>query len=205
MDARGAVIIRAARATLLHDRQMQILIELAPLIAFFATWVIWNIYVATAVLMGGMLLLLGWDWLSQRAIPKMHLLSAVLVWIFGAATLILHDARFIQWKATVFYWLVALVLAASIWIGRITILERLMSAALPEDLKVAPATWRNLSLITAGFYLLLGAVNIWIAYNMSERAWVIFKAWVMLPLVTVFTLGVVFWLMRGYQEKETPP
>jgi intracellular septation protein len=80
---------------------MQTLIELAPLIAFFAAYKFAGIYVATAVLMGAMLLLLGWDWLSKRAIPKMHLISAILVWVFGTVTLILHDVRFIQWKATV--------------------------------------------------------------------------------------------------------
>jgi intracellular septation protein len=182
---------------------MQTLIELAPLIAFFAAWAIANIYVATAVLMGAMALLLAWDWISKRSIPKMHLLSAVLVWVFGAATLLLHDVRFIQWKATVFYWLIALVLAGGVWIGRTTVLERLLSTGLPEDLKVAPATWRNLSLVSALFYAALGGANLWVAYNMSERAWIIFKSWISVPLVFVFTAGIVFWLMRGYQEKET--
>ena len=35
----------------------------------------------------------------------MHALSAVLVFVFGTATLVLHDLRFIQWKPTVFFWL----------------------------------------------------------------------------------------------------
>jgi intracellular septation protein len=182
---------------------MQTLIELAPLLAFFAAYGIAGIYTATAVLMVAMLLLLAWDWLKTRQIPKMHLISAVLVWIFGAATLILHDVRFIQWKATIFYWLIALVLAGSVWIGKMTLLERLMAKSLPEDVAVLPSTWRNLSLVSALFYLALGAANIWIAYSMSERAWVFFKTWVMVPLVFAFTAGVIFWLLRGYREKES--
>ena len=70
---------------------MQTLIELAPLIAFFGAYKFYGIYVATAVLMGAMLLLLGWDWLRTRQVPKMHLISAILVWVFGTATLLLHD------------------------------------------------------------------------------------------------------------------
>lgn len=183
---------------------MQILIELAPLIAFFVTYK-WfgGIYPATAVLMVGMLLLVAWDWLRTRVVPQMHLVSAVLVWVFGLATLILRDERFIQWKATVFYWLVALALAVTTWIGRATLLERLLGKSLPEGVTVTAATWRNLSLVSAAFYAALGAVNLWVAYTMSQDTWVTFKSWIVLPLVFVFTAGVIFWLMRGHEPKES--
>ncbi|MBC8025293.1 MAG: septation protein IspZ [Steroidobacteraceae bacterium] len=183
---------------------MQVLIELAPLIAFFVVWKFSDIYMATAVLMGAMLLLVAWDWLRTRKVPKMHLLSAVLVWVFGAATLILHDVRFIQLKATIFYWLIALVLGGSIWIGRITVLERLMSTTIPEDHKVPPATWRNASLVAALFYATLGGVNLWVARTMTEENWVFFKTWLTIPLVFVFTGGLIYWLLRGYEPKDGP-
>ena len=183
---------------------MQTLIELAPLIAFFAAYKFAGIYVATAVLMGSMLLLLGWDWLSRREIPRMHLVSAVLVWVFGTVTLVLHDVRFIQWKATVFYWLVALALGGSIWIGKMTLLERLMTAAIPEGHRVPSETWKRSSLVAALFYLALGAVNLWVAYTMSEKTWVFFKTWLTIPVVFLFTAGLMFWILRGYQPKDEP-
>jgi len=183
---------------------MQILIELAPLILFFAVWKFTDIYIATAVLMAGMLLLLLWDWVSTRTIPKMHLLSAVLVWIFGAATLILHDIRFIQVKPTVLYWFIALIVGGSVWIGRTTVLERLMRTAIPAGHEVAPATWRNASLVSALFYLALGAANLWVAYTMSEKTWVVFKTWICVPLGLLYTVGIVFWLLRGYEVKDGP-
>jgi intracellular septation protein len=181
---------------------MQTLLELAPLILFFAVWKFTDIYIATAVLMGGMFLLLVWDWLSTRQIPKMHLLSAVLVWIFGAATLLLHDVRFIQWKATIFYWLVALVIGGSCFIGRKTVLERLMGSSIPADHVIAPVKWRNVSLVAAVFYLLLGGANLWVFSNMSEAAWMTFKTWITVPIVLVFTGGLVYWLLQGY---DPPP
>jgi intracellular septation protein len=183
---------------------MQTLIELAPLIAFFGVYK-WGggIYPATATLMVAMLLLCAWDWLRTRKVPQMHLLSAILVWIFGAATLLLRDVRFLQWKATVFYWLVAIALAGTVWIGRKTLLERLLGKSLPEELVVPSASWRNLSLLCAAFYLALGAVNLWVAYHLSEAAWVTFKSWIVIPLVFVFTAGIIFWLMRGHAPKES--
>jgi intracellular septation protein len=183
---------------------MQNLIELAPLIVFFGVYVAAGIYAATAALMGAMLLLVVYDWFATRKVPTMHLVSAVLVWVFGAVTLALRDVRFIQWKATVFYWAVALVLIGSIWIGKKTLLERLMAKAVPENHVVAPATWRNASLLAALFYLAIGGVNIWIAYRMSEATWVFFKTWLTLPIIFVFTAGLMFWLLRGHEEKIEP-
>lgn len=177
---------------------METLIELAPLIAFFVTYKFFGgIYPATAVLMAAMLLLLAWDWLRTRKLPQMHLISAVLVWVFGIATLLLHDVRFIQWKATVFYWLVALAIGGTVWIGKMTLLERLLGKNLPEDVKVSPGRWRNLSLVAAAFYAALGALNLWVAYNMSEETWVTFKTWVVVPLLFVFTAALIFWILRG--------
>ena len=181
---------------------METLIELAPLIAFFVTYK-WfgGIYPATAVLMGAMLLLLAWDWLRTRKLPQMHLISAILVWVFGIATLLLRDVRFIQWKATVFYWLVALAIGGTVWIGRMTLLERLLGKNLPEGVSVPARRWRNSSLIAAAFYIALGAVNLWVAYTMSEATWVTFKTWVVVPVLFVFTLALIFWLLRGDSKK----
>jgi intracellular septation protein len=183
---------------------MQTLIELAPLIAFFAAYkLLGGIYPATAVLMGAMLLLVGWDWLRTRKVPQMHLVSAILVWVFGTATLLLHDVRFIQWKATVFYWLVAVVFLGSIFIGRKTLLERMLGAMLPEGTVVDPRTWRNLSFLNALFYAALGAFNLWAAYSLPEATWVALKTWAFLPAIFVFTIGITFWLMRASPADES--
>ena len=183
---------------------MEILIELAPLIAFFVAYK-WfgGIYPATGVLMAGMLLLLAWDWLRTRKVSQMHLVSAVLVWVLGAATLILRDERFIIWKATVYFWLIAIVLAGSVWIGKMSLLERLLGKVLPEEISVSSASWRKLSLVSALFYFALGTANLWVAYTMSRDAWVNFKVFVSLPLAFVFMGGAVFWIMRQPPSSPT--
>ncbi len=98
----------------------------------------------------------------------MHLILAGTVLVFGAATLILHDVRFLQWKASVFYWLAGLLFAGTVWVGKMTLLERMMGKALPEGTSVPATAWRNTSLIMGAVYLLLGTVNIWVAVNRSD-------------------------------------
>jgi intracellular septation protein len=176
---------------------MQALTEFAPLAAFIVAYYLRGLYPATAVLMGAMLVLLAVDWLRLKRIPPMHALSSVLVLIFGGATLALHDRVFIQWKPTVFFWLVSLAFMGSFWIGTRTLAERLLGATLAEAfgdrLRVSALLWRRLNVLWAVFYALLGALNIVVLRNFSERAWVALKL-VDFVLMLLFLLVQVLWL-----------
>ncbi len=187
---------------------MQFLFELAPVIAFVVAYVLGGIYVATATIMVAMAVMLAVDYLRTRRIPTMHGLSAVLVFVFGAATLILHDKRFIQWKPTVFYWLVSICLIGSMWIGKQPLLQRLMSAAFETAAAegqsgphVSDTTWRRANVVCAAFYLVLGIANLAIAFNFSEATWVKSKIGFIVVLF-VFTFAQFFWIMR--QQPQAP-
>jgi intracellular septation protein len=104
--------------------------------------------------------------------------------------------RFLQWKASVFYWIAGIIFVGSVWIGKQPLLERLMAKALPEGVSVSASTWRSTSVLLGGFYILLGVVNIWVALNRSEADWVFFKVWIAGPAGIVFTLGLVVWMFR---------
>ena len=181
---------------------MQALLEFAPLVAFFVAYRVSGLYAATAVLMVAMAILLIVDYARLRRVPAMHALSAVLVFLFGTATLVLHDLRFIQWKPTVFFWLAALAFLGSQWIGRQTLTQRLLSAALgaeasgDQDRRVAESTWKRLNLLWVAFYALLGGLNLFVAFNFSEHVWVPFKV-IGLPVINLLFVGAqVAWLVR---------
>jgi len=176
---------------------MQALLEFAPLVAFALAYALGGLYVATGVLMGAMAILLIVDFVRLRRIPGMHALSAVLVFLFGTATLVLHDLRFIQWKPTVFFWLAALAFLGSHWIGKQTLAERMLSAALDgEGHRVADSTWKRLNLLWVVFYAIFGALNLYVAFNFSERVWVTFKFAGIPILHFVFVGAQVVWLLK---------
>jgi intracellular septation protein len=160
---------------------MQAFTGLAPLVAFFVTYRLRGLYAATAVLMAAMVALL-------------HALSAVLVLILGAATLLLHNRLFIQWKPTVLFWAVSGAFIASFWIGERTLTQRLLAPALEERLQVSAALWRRLNLWSAAFYAALGALNLAVAHYASERAWVNFKMFGLTLLTFAFVALQVLWL-----------
>jgi len=174
--------------------QMQALTGFAPLVAFFVTYSLRGLYAATAVLMVAMVALLAFDWLRERRVPPMHALSAVLVLIFGSATLLLHNRLFIQWKPTVLLWLVSGAFVATFWIGERTLAQRFLQPALEGRLLVSDALWRRMNGWSAAFYALLGALNLAVAYGASERAWVYFKMFGLALLTFAFVALQLLWL-----------
>jgi len=176
---------------------MQTLIEFAPLLAFLIAYQLGGIYIATGILMAAMILLLLWDWVKSRKIPAMHAISAALVLVFGSATLVLHDQRFIIWKPTVFFWVTGLAFLGSQFLTQKTLAELLLSGATPEIFRaVSAAKWRQLNLIWVLFYSCMGALNIWVARHLSEAIWVNFKVFGITALTMIFVLVQMFWLLR---------
>jgi intracellular septation protein len=154
---------------------MQPLFNLAPLLAFWVAYRLGGIYVATAVLMASMVALALLDLVRQRRVSPMHLISTILVLLLGSATLILRDPLFLKWKPTIYLWLIALISVGSTWIGGAPLVQRLLGSLVPGSDSLPHALWVKLNWIWTVFYVALGALNLWIAYSLSERLWVDFK------------------------------
>ena len=154
---------------------MDTLLNFAPLLAFALAYFRGGIYVATAVLMAGMVLMCGVELLWRRRVSTMHLVSTVLILIFGAATLLLHDPRFIKWKASIFMWLLAAAYLGSQWFGDRTLTQRTLQPALPEGTTLTRREWTMLNLQWVATFATLGLINWYVAFHCPEAWWVKFK------------------------------
>jgi intracellular septation protein len=173
---------------------MQLLLEFLPVAAFLVAYKYFGgIYVATAVLMVGMPLSLALLWLKAKKLPTMFAISTALVLAFGAATLLLRDARFIQWKPTIFLWLLALAFLVSAFVGRQPLAQRLMQQVVGEA-QMSRAEWLKLNASWVVYGLLAGAANLWVAFTASENTWVNFKLWGLMGIMFVFLMGQFAWL-----------
>ncbi|MGE0583321.1 MAG: inner membrane-spanning protein YciB [Steroidobacteraceae bacterium] len=175
---------------------MQQILDFAPLVVFIGAYYLKDLYFATGALMLAMLAMLAADWLLLKRVPTMHWISAALVLIFGAATLLLRDQRFIQWKPTVFFWLVGLAMLASRWIGKRPLVERLLGPALGPQAQVPQSTWQRINLLWVAFYVALGCLNLAVAFNASERVWVNFKVFGLTALTFAFIAAQLPWLLK---------
>ncbi len=183
---------------------MQHLIDFLPLIAFYVAYLVGGIYAATAALIVGCLLQLGIDWWRHRKIKPIHGITAVLAVIFGSATLLLHDPRFIQWKLSVLMWLMGAAFLVSQFIGQRPLAQRLLESTLAEHLApVSMGRWRWINFTWVLFFAAVGALNIYVARTFSEQAWVNFKVYGVTGLTVIFMFTQVLWLpMRGTEAAD---
>jgi intracellular septation protein len=178
---------------------MQILFELMPLVAFFVALKLWDIYVATAVIVVAVCLQVGYRLLRKHTLTPLQIGSAALLLVFGGLTLALHDDRFILWKPTLYYWLVAAALIGGHLITGKPIVEKLLGG----DFRLSHEQWSKLSLAWIVVFIALGCLNIYIAYNYSRDVWAISK-FVLIGLFMLFVMGQMYWIVvrwKGLPEE----
>ena len=128
---------------------MNQLFEFIPIILFFIAYKLYNIYVATGVVIVATLIQVIYSRLTGKTVSMMQWITLGLIIVMGGATIYLHDEQFIKWKLSIVEWLFGLVFLGSQFIGEKPIVERLMSSALTLPDKI----WRRLNLMWASFFI----------------------------------------------------
>ncbi|MCK5918119.1 MAG: septation protein A [Cocleimonas sp.] len=142
-------------------------------------------------------------WLVYRRLEKMHLISLVILLIFGTLTLMLKNPDYIAWKVTIFNWIFAGVILGSFFIGEKTLIERMMSHAI----SVPKQIWKKVNLSWGIFFIIVGASNL-IVYEIYAKqmdnldAWVNFKMFGILGLTLVFMIGQGLYIAKHAEEIE---
>ena len=178
---------------------MQLFVDYLPILIFFGAYFYEDIYFATAVLMFVMPLILIAQWLVTRKLNKIFAGSTALVLALGSATLLLRNPQFLYWKPTVLNWAIALVFLGSQFIGTKPIVQRMMQGAA----KLNTDQWLRLNLIWVVFFIVIGCVNLYVAYTFSEPTWVKFKLFGMLGLTVVFVIIQTVWLTFTINKNES--
>ena len=178
---------------------MQMLFDLLPVVFFFIAYKMAGIYVATGVLIVGVLLQTAISWFRHKKVSPMLLTSAVLVLVFGGLTLLIHDATFIKWKPTIVNLLFAGAFLASQFMKGPTVVQRLMG----EQMKLKPESlWTRLNLMWVGYFLVCAVLNLYVAYNFSEDTWVNFKLFGLMALTLLFALAQGVWISRRAEPED---
>jgi len=177
---------------------MKFLLDFFPIVFFFIAYKMYDIYVATAVLIIASLLQTSVHWLMHRRFEKMHVITLVLVCVFGGLTLILQDEMFIKWKPTVINWLFAIAFIGSQFIGEKPIIQRMMG----DHIVLPVHIWLRLNVAWSIFFVSLGFINLYVIYNFDTETWVNFKLFGLLGLTFVFVIAQSLYLARYMQVSE---
>jgi len=163
---------------------MKLLFDLFPVILFFITYKLVDIYAATAAAIMATFLQVGWSWFRHRKVDNLLWVSLALIVTFGGATLFLQDEAFIKWKPTVLYWLFACVLL----ISQVFYKKNLIQSMLSAQLKLPEVIWTRLNRNWMVFFAAMGAINLYVAFSYSTEFWVNFKLFGFTGLMLVFVI-----------------
>ena len=144
---------------------MKFLFDLFPIILFFVAFKIWGIFTATAVAIVATLVQIAWVAFRHRKVDPMLWVSLGVVTVFGGATLVLHNDTFIKWKPTVLYWAFSVALIVS----QLAFNKNLIEAMMGKQITLPHAIWGKLNIVWAVFFVLLGLVNLFVAYQLHDR------------------------------------
>jgi intracellular septation protein len=157
-----------------------------------------QILFATAVFVPLILATLVLSWVLTRHLPKMAVITAVVVTVFGGLTLILRDDTFVKMKPTILYTLFAGILGFGLLRGQ-SYLRYLMDELIPMQRE----GWMRFTRRFVVFYLLLAVVNEVVWRGWGTDAWVNFRTFVLPAANFLFILAQVP-LFQRYALAEAP-
>jgi intracellular septation protein len=177
---------------------MKFLFDLFPVLLFFGAYKLFGIYVATAVLIGACLIQVSISRIRLGRFETSHLVTLALVIVFGGATLLLQDEMFIKWKPTVINWLFAVAFLGSRFFGEKSLIERIMGS----KLSLPGPVWERLNLAWTGFFVTMGAANLFVIYSFDTATWVNFKLFGMMGMTFTFVILQSIYLARFMQIEQ---
>jgi intracellular septation protein len=143
-----------------------------------------RIFVATGIFMVASLVALALSRILMGYLPRMAIVNAVVVSVFGGLTIALDDAFFIKVKPTIVNTLFGCVLLGGLLFGR-----SLLALVLESVLQLDEAGWRKLTLRWGLFFFVLAGLNELVWRTQSQDFWVAFKVWGVMPLTMAFALA----------------
>jgi len=179
---------------------MKLLFDIFPVILFFVAYKVADIYTATAIAIVATIAQIAWVWYKHNKIDGMQWTSLAIIVIFGGATLFFHNENFIKWKPTVLYWL----FSASLVVSSAFFRKNLMRSIMGEQMQLPDAIWSRLNWSWAGFFAVMGVLNLWIAQNYSTDVWVNFKMFGTLGLMLVFVVAQGLLLSKHIEPEKNP-
>jgi intracellular septation protein len=160
---------------------LKLVLDIGPLILFFAANARFGIFAATAGFMAAVLIALAVSYALTRHIEMMPIVTAIIVLIFGGLTLVLHDELFIKLKPTIIYLLFGGTLLGGLALGK-----PLLGMVFDQMFHLTDEGWRKLTWRWVLFFFALAVLNEIVWRTQTTDFWVSFKLFGVVPLTFLF-------------------
>ena len=175
---------------------MKFLFDLFPIALFFIAYKMGDIYLATITAIVASIVQVVWSRYKTGQFEKLPLITLGTIVILGGATLFFRNELFIKWKPTALYWILALALVISQFIGNKPLMQRLLEQNVALPIKI----WHQLNLSWALFFAAMGIANLYVVYHFDTDTWVNFKLFGTLGLTLVFIVLQGFYMTKHFKQ-----
>jgi len=178
---------------------MKQLLEYIPLLLFFSVWAmdervvpvlglniaVGGIFNAATFLLIASICVYGGLFLAVGRLDKFQWITFIGVLFACTLTIVFQSVTFLKWKAPVVNWIFASVFIASRSFSDKPAIEHMMGHTVNAPKEI----WYKLNNIWVIYFILLGAVNLAVAYSLSEATWLQFKVFGNLIITFLFIIG----------------
>jgi intracellular septation protein len=173
---------------------LRAVVDYGPLAAFFIVYWLADLIAATVAIMAATGVVLVIALVVERRVPRMPLVTAAVVGVFGGLTLWLNDDTFIKMKPTIVQLIFAAVLFGGLLFRR-PLLKPLLGTAWPLD----DDGWHKLTLRFALFFLVMAGLNEAVWRTQTTDVWVTFKVFGIMALTFLFVISQVYFMRTHMQ------
>ena len=159
------------------------------------------VLLATVVVMVATLVQIAILLLMRRKVDAMLWVTFGLIVVLGGATVWLHDPTFIKWKPSVLDW----AMAAALWLSQALFGKNLLQVLIGGQLELPKPVWQRLNIAWIAFFVAMGIVNLWVAYNFSTSVWATFKVFGLTALMLAFMVAQGFYISRYLKDDDDTP
>lgn len=188
---------------------MKFLLDFFPLIVFVGVYSYASseqpMYPAVQALMAASVIHVIGSRLLSGKFEKLPLWILLITIVFGTLTLVFRDPMFVQWKASIVVWLMALIFLFRQFYSKKLLIQEALNAALEESMDVPDKVWKSINLSWPIAYIIFGFLSLYIAFNFAEAFWVKFKLFGLLGLNLVLLFYTIYKLYPYFPEEKNEP
>lgn len=134
---------------------MKFLLDFFPIVLFFVVYKTTGLYAAIYAMIAATFVQMVAGRMMSGKFEKAHIITFILLVVFGGITLLVRDPAFVMWKVSVLYVVFAAIIIGSLWVGKMPILQRMLG----KNISITDEAWRWLTWIWGVGFVGIAAVN----------------------------------------------
>lgn len=168
----------------MNKSTLKFIADFGPLLIFFIYYKKFGMTEAILPLIIATIVATGILYFVEKKIPKVPIISAVIVSLFGGLTLYFDNKIFFYMKPTI----VNLLFAFVLFFGSFFLKKNLLKSLLESSIQLEERGWELLNKRWVIFFIFLAFLNEIVWRTQTEDFWVKFKVFGIIPITFIFMM-----------------